>query len=1222
MLLCAICTAHRPSWFCQCYHWNKDASLILAQKLGTSIGSHPSNPQLLVFYFVKLCTGRGDRCYPDHVRKVLKHSSPQHIRILQHRRMFKPRKFDRDPSLASVKYSNVDLTTDSAQSTSFFNTTAFAGWELTKNDKYCVSRLPALPVLLESTMDADGADEIIFNGYADHATKFALVVGPKAINVWPYRSTDTSPLTFEFPLGDAQSQELTLAILTRPSGPVTMDPGLVIIETIQGRVRFYESVQHAPALGIINSANIETRVDLKNGEYITLAENVEPAGIVVATNFKRVVLVSLRDVQGSPSLSTVELTGPLRALRLFSFFSSKTGSEAGDEIVNIRLGGSNGNEQEIIVQDSKGTYKKFYCNLANGRAFVDHKKTLHYNLTPYLENNIDGIIPGALINTKFVGIWNLNVAGAKNLHTALVSVESFINGTAEIILLLVTLKIDQSGVLLYGSHQLPKTPSLKEDTKPQLFIPSPGATAFVVVGNSVIMTDLNTPFLQQNDLGEPSFTYFKPQWEDVVKLKPTVEIVGLGYENLEGKSTNPSLVLITKNYGVLRVERFPETTQSKLQQVRDPTDPVYLLKSHMQQAVFYRLSEAMDFDVDPIYLLEDVNAGVKSIVDEVMNSLSSSLPPIFSSTRDSLLTRANALRELVVFVQGNFVEFWPLVIPQIVDALEKLDAAQHLWALIDSGSAEAALLKERITTIIQESRYVASSTDIVRSFFTYEVEKIDILTTELLKSLQSSNYSDRTVIKILIGVLYEGVLKNEARYVSDVPEIKPTKHWLYKTDLLDVACTAFQKAYGSSSRAFDTFSSQDRLDLVSLCEALYYTITRAIQAMQDKDDHNLASYVNWYRTNRKVWIAALLKHGLVEEAKAIAEKFQDFFSLAYILETERDSIPNDVVDNQINQYIEVHGYEFASKLFEHYMKADQVQRILLNYKHNKYLDQFLRANSKRHAQVAWIHHLQCKDFENASKVLNSLASRKETDNQENRELCLSLAKLTAIAAKFDQHGTPNAMNLEYSIIETENNLVAVRIQNHLHEILSGFVQNKKELITMEYFQQNFVNPNLGEGATEEVSSFFDRFANQKVLTKEQLIAILTSVKPIGQLKLVFSDALKVSLTIENDLVFQEQATKVWLRLLTTTDDWDKITDTSENTDDVNKAKVRDSIFFHTLSQLEGNSEHFKYLDVLLSNAEKNPGGDAIEKKLHRLVTEKSLKLWVESIKADVIALTR
>lgn len=382
MLLCAICTAHRPSWFCQCYHWNKDASLILAQKLGTSIGSHPSNPQLLVFYFVKLCTGRGDRCYPDHVRKVLKHSSPQHIQILQHRRMFKPRKFDRDPSLASVKYSNVDLTTDSAQSTSFFNTTAFAGWELTKNDKYCVSRLPALPVLLESTMDADGADEIIFNGYADHATKFALVVGSKAINVWPYRSTDTSPLTFEFPLGDAQSQELTLAILTRPSGPVTMDPGLVIIETIQGRVRFYESVQHAPALGIINSANIETRVDLKNGEYITLAENVEPAGIVVATNFKRVVLVSLRDVQGSPSLSTVELTGPLRALRLFSFLSSKTGAEAGDEIVNIRLGGSNGNEQEIIVQDAKGTYKKFYCNLANARAFVDHKKTLHYNLTP------------------------------------------------------------------------------------------------------------------------------------------------------------------------------------------------------------------------------------------------------------------------------------------------------------------------------------------------------------------------------------------------------------------------------------------------------------------------------------------------------------------------------------------------------------------------------------------------------------------------------------------------------------------------------------------------------------------------------------------------------------------------------------------------------------------------------------------------------------------------
>lgn len=1115
--------------------------------------------------------------------------------------MFKPRKFSKEP--VSVNHLFADVSADLL--TSLPNATAYAGWELSKNDKYCVSRLPALPALLE----ASDAENSLLNGYTDSATKFALAVGPQTINVWPYRSTDASPFTYEFPI---DSEALTLGLLTAPLGTLELDPGLVEIETLTGRVRFYESVQHAPALGIINSKQIETSVDLKNGEIITIAQNVEPAGIVVATNWKRVVLVTLRDFQGRPSLSTLELSSPLKASRLFSFFGTSS-AEPDDEVVSIKLGAYNGLEQEILVQYAKGSFKKFvFKRSSNGQLYVDSRHTLHYNLTPYLENSIDGVIPGALINTRFLGLWNLAMPDADSWYTVLVSVENSVDGYAEKSLLLVTLKIDQSGVLLYGSHQLPQV--APTDSKPQLFIPSPCSTAFVVVGNSIIMTDMNTAFLQQNKNADPTFAYYRPQWEDVIKLKSSVEVIGLGYEDKEEEAANPAIVIMTNTSGVLRVERFPDSPQSQ-EHTEDPTDPVYLLKSHMVQAVFYNQSEAMDFDIDPIYLLETVESASTSIIDEVMNSLSSSLPPFFSSTRDSLLTRANALRELVSFVQNNFEDFWFIVVPKIVEALEKLDAAQHVWALLDAGTAEAALLKDKATSIIQEKHYASDSADIVRAFFTYEVEKVDAFVNDLLKSLQGSNHSDRVNVKILVGVFYEGVLKNEASYVSEVPEINPSKLWVLRTDLFDVAATAFERAFGTHAKTFDSFTAQDRLDLVRITESFYYIGTRAIQAMQDSDDTELDSYVAWFRTNRKKWVSALLKHGLTEEAQAITEKFQDFSSLAYILETERDSSSSELVDVKLHQHIDAHGYDFASKLFEYYIKTNQIQRLLLNFKDTDYLDQFLRVNSKKYAQVAWIHNLQNDDFENASKTLSSLAARKETDNQENRELSLSLAKLTAVAAKLQQPDSPNAIDLEESIIEAENNLVAVRIQNHLHETISLFVNNKKELITFDYFAQNFVNAKFHHLVLPNIEPFFQRFADLKVLTKAQLIDLLIGINPVGQLKRVFADAFRVALSIGNDSEYHEQAAKIWLAHLTMADDWGKITNTSENTDLVNKALVRELVIFYTLSHLDDDVELYGILDELLENT--NPRGSPLEAELHMLVKEVSLSLWVNSIKAQV-----
>lgn len=165
--------------------------------------------------------------------------------------------------------------------------------ELTKNKFYCVSRLPGLPSVFKTTS--------FFNAYSDSESNYAVVVSDESIYVWCYKSIDTSPLSIHFPI-DKSLFELPVAILTRPSSGTDQDPGLLMVDSITGLIKFYESVQHAPTLGLINDKSLKLQMNLQPNEHITLVENVEPAGIAVATSLQRCILISLRDYKKQTAL--------------------------------------------------------------------------------------------------------------------------------------------------------------------------------------------------------------------------------------------------------------------------------------------------------------------------------------------------------------------------------------------------------------------------------------------------------------------------------------------------------------------------------------------------------------------------------------------------------------------------------------------------------------------------------------------------------------------------------------------------------------------------------------------------------------------------------------------------------------------------------------------------------------------------------------------------------
>lgn len=1144
--------------------------------------------------------------------------------------LFQPRRFDVAESTSiSQKSFLADSTADGPSFSTLANINTYSGEELTKNDKYCVLKLPAMPeVLSNDRMDLSGDN---LNGYTDNSTKCALVVGDKFINVWPYNSADPTPISYEFPLEEGSENLLELAILTRPAPGSSTDPGLVTINSVNGHVKFYERVSYAPALGLINSRLIETTVGIlaAQGECITMAENVEPAGIVVATSWRRVVLVLLRDLNGSPHLSTVELISPAHSLRLFGWLGRGGGDSISDDVVSIKSGkvSANGMTQEIIVQDAAGVFKKFiFQSSVTGAPSINHRKTTTYKLASYLENSVDGFIPGAVVDVKYLDLWPLrlqptssDISAADDLYTALVSVQSSIQSENHRKLLLVNMRINELGVLVYGSHQLPDVGRGFSDLaalKPRLYIPKPGTTAFVVVGNSVILADINTTFLTKPST--PAFLYYTPQWEDIINFKSSMQIVGLGYEDKVSDISNSSLVLVTKGYGVLRIERFADSKDGSLSDVPDATDPAYVLKSHMQQAIFYHTSGAVDFDVGSNYPIDIITQATHEILREILESSSTYLPPFFSSTRDSFSTRVTLLRELIAYVSRNFSDSVHEILPDVVQALEKLETAQNLWLIIDVDSPEALLLRAKLTSVIQELG-LGSGDDIARSFFIHNVNDILLVLTRFVQQLFDEDYSINVIIKLLVATLHDAVVKNEKLYISGVDQIGTRMVWIFDLKLVILAEEIFHKAYCTKGKnIIDSLS--DRLDIVKLSDTLFFLVTYAIQFMQDTEDDQLKGYLDWYILRKGEWVDALLSNGMIGEALKITENYQDFYSLALVLDREKEQRSPEYVQEQIRFFMDKYGYSFASKLFEYYIKHDQIKTLLLDYTFNpEFLEEYFRSNPRTTSQVAWIHYLQTKNFKEASNVLMLLSSKKETDNQQNRELNYSLAKLSAIAAKFQDVSGKDSIALDEIAIEAENNLMVIRVQNTLHQLLSSYVQGKKELITLDYFLNNFANTKISKKQlTVELEPYFQRFVDQLPLLKEQLITLLTAVLPKLEFSSVFVDALFVAALIANDEIYQELAMEVWLKLLTLTDNWSEINNTSDNVDEVNKMKIRETALYTTIQGVKHNQSLISVLDKLMEALMQDSGNNVspLFEKAQQLVKSDNLALWVDSIKAE------
>ncbi|CAN3366842.1 hypothetical protein DICA4_F02234 [Diutina catenulata] len=500
--------------------------------------------------------------------------------------------------------------------------------ELTKTPSYCVSRLPAMP--------AQGA--AVFNGYTDCHTNYGIVITRTAIQAWPYTSIDPSPLMFDFPIDNAA--DLPLALLTRPAPGNQRDPGVVHINATTGEVRFFESVRHLGALKLIDNPHWEVQVPLDTGEVITLAQNVEPAGIALATSKGRALVVSLRDVAGKPSLQVV----PLQNRRSFGgrllarvFAEPAAGAR---EVCAIKGGrvASSGMAHDVLVLDAAGVVSVYRCQLLSSSGdYCVVERSFSHSAVAAVESCVESHLPGASIDIEFLDIcWSHD-----DVYLLLCRTASLVGPPH---LLVLTTTIDATGVLVTATKKLTSTAA--SDAK--LYLPAPGKTCFVVAGSTVVLADVDGP-----------------AWEDSVTFGPEVTVVGYGQEDVSA-TKNPGLVAVTQNDGVIRIERFPTS---------ECYDPV---KSHIEQGVFFAATSELDFALPTSASPQRVREAATEVAREIVASTSPYWHPL-PTVSDSLQRRLALLRQLLAYCDANHVDR----VDAVYEAMEQVAVAAELWQAVE-----------------------------------------------------------------------------------------------------------------------------------------------------------------------------------------------------------------------------------------------------------------------------------------------------------------------------------------------------------------------------------------------------------------------------------------------------------------------------------------------------------------------------------------------------------
>lgn len=185
-----------------------------------------------------------------------------------------------------------------------------------------------------------------------------------------------------------------------------------------------------------------------------------------------------------------------------------------------------------------------------------------------------------------------------------------------------------------------------------------------------------------------------------------------------------------------------------------------------------------------------------------------------------------------------------------------------------------------------------------------------------------------------------------------------------------------------------------------------------------------------FRLARSQIILSLVDIGRSDRAFYLAEKHTDFQVLTLLC----SSLKGNAQAIRIRSYLEKYQSAFAFELYEHYIQSGAISKLLEEEEdYHNLLSEFLRSRQE-YNRIAWLHDLNLKQWNQASKRLHEEANN-ETKRVQDKKLMLSLQKLSHVAQL--NEGDVASIVEQERIELIDDQLDIVNVHQKLREELQG-----------------------------------------------------------------------------------------------------------------------------------------------------------------------------------------
>ncbi|GME75869.1 unnamed protein product [Ambrosiozyma monospora] len=455
--------------------------------------------------------------------------------------------------------------------------------ELAKTDNYKIVKLQCGQPRLSQ-------DEYILESYTDGKSSFAIQLTNQKATVYDYQNSKQSTQTpsiistednltpvvaYEFAY-TPNKYNIQPQIKLIPNQIDGNKPGLVLVDSINGSVKFVETILLAPSMDVLPNEHF-LQIPLRKGEFFIKSEYFDDLGFVLATNFKKVFLLTFKDQSGKFSLNVVTVLNPTtfaHYLMSSNELYSVEGYYNSNRIISMQCLDEDALTKKLIIQEEEGnmTLVRFIKNNGFNSVFLRNIKS---DLASYVSSGVDKVKDiKPLANDRYLVV----VSAADN------SLMAF------------TIKLKDSFVV-ESSYNI----NGKSDTIPD------SVELKLLLNNSFCLLSLRSSLVMFDAVATTA-----DRWEDMINLKDGISIYGTTI-------LSDNSLSISTDSGILVLE---VSSKGRL------SSPQEFVKSHIEQYLEYASSSPFQFVLSHsnIQILKsDVESSVRSIIDELLHNKSPNL---------------------------------------------------------------------------------------------------------------------------------------------------------------------------------------------------------------------------------------------------------------------------------------------------------------------------------------------------------------------------------------------------------------------------------------------------------------------------------------------------------------------------------------------------------------------------------------------------------------------